>query len=302
MDTMINQAVVFTKPVHHLGLPLTPEQLDEQARTFLADKGFSVVLSRKVTGSELAARDVIKQHYTMYSKASYGDAAISDAGREKFESAFGKTWDGEVAAGRIMGNPQLLKAKGISANELFLLWNECFTTRQTQKIQDGLIMAWLATLDCYCINAFYPAMEENFYNPKTDITYYVLEFDPSQVSWAQFRKNILGSTDSSKADPDSFRGRLYAAYGPALAYPGRDNFVHGSAGPVEGFIERIIHEADFDMASSPVGRYLSGRGVSLEEFKAWKSTRSIAQLGGLFDSTEEKDTADALRVLDAVSF
>ncbi len=300
MEHAINQAVVFTKPIHHLGLSLTPEELARQAQSFLEKKGFRVVLNKKVTGAELAEREVIRQHYLMYSKASYGDAVLTDAGKARFEAAFGKHWDAEVEAGRIVGNPSLIKAKGIDAAQLFLLWNEKFATRQTQKIQDGLIMAWLEELDAYCINAFYPVMEENFYHPATEITYFVLEFDPSQVSWKQFRKEILGSTDASKADPNSFRGQLFAQY--PVEFPGRDNFVHGSAGPVEGLVERIIHEPEFELEANPVGQVLANRGVSLESFKSWKAGQSISQLGELFDETEEKGTAEVLARLDQIRF
>ncbi len=302
MDTLINQAVVFTKPVHHLGIPLTPDELAEQARTFLSDRGFKVVYSKKVTGTELAERDVIRQHYLMYSKAacvaSSDELGLSDEAKATFESAFGKSWASE--AGKVLGSPALQQAKGISTHELFLRWNEQFTSRQTQKIDAGLLMARLDDLDCYCINAFYPAMEENFYNPATNIDYTVLEFDPAQVSWEQFRKNILGSTDSSKADPESFRGQLYAKY--PVDFPGRDNFVHGSAGPFEGFVERAIHEADFDMTTSPIGQYLAGRGVTLESFAAWKNRQSIAAIGQLFDDTEEQNTNEIIPILDSVQF
>jgi nucleoside diphosphate kinase len=302
MQDKINQAVVFTKPVHHLGLSLTPKQLDEQTQAFFEGKGFRFVSSKQLTGTGLAERDVIKQHYLMYSKAaciqSVDELELTDEAKLKFESAFGESWQAE--AGKVMGSPALQQEKGISSHELYLRWNEQFSSRRTCKIQDGVIMAWLADLDCYCINAFYPVMEENFYNLATEIAYHVIEFDPNQVSWSQFRKNILGATDASKAEPGSFRGQLYSAH--QVDYPGRDNFVHGSAGPLEGLVERTIHEQDFDMAANPVGLHLLERGVSLERFGQWKSSRSIAQLGALFDATEEKDTAGALDLLAEIRF
>jgi len=306
MADRINQAVVFTKPVHHLGLSLTPGQLDGELRAFLEDKGFGIVLSRKMTGPMLAERDVLKKHYLMYSRASCIGSAeeleVSGEAAAGFESAFGKPWRDEVVAGKIMGNPRLMEKKKITAPELYLRWNERFENHQTVKIQEGLVMAWLDELDCYCINAFYPILEEIFYAPATEIHYHVVEFDPGQVSWARFREKILGATDASHADPGSFRGRLYAAYGDVLEYPGRDNFVHGSAGPLEGFIERAVHEPDFDMATNPVGQYMLERGISLEVFKHWKSRQSIPQLGELFCATEEKDTADALSELAGIHF
>ena len=300
----VNQAVIFTKPVHHVGSDLTPSQLDELARSYFEEKGFNIVFSKAVTGAELAERDIIKQHYLMYSKAactsSISDLNISDEGKANFESAFGQRWDQEVALGKVITTEQLLATKDISVHQLFEKWNAQFSARKTAKLEDGLLMAYLADLDAYCINAFYPAMEGNFNDPATVIHYHVVEFDSAQTSWQQFRKEILGSTDSSKADPASFRGQLYAQY--PSEYPGRDNFVHGSAGPFEGFVERAIHEADFKMESNPIGEHLKGEGVTLDSFKTWKAQQSIADLGNLFDATEEKNTDEVLQALDEVSW
>lgn len=292
----INQAVVFTKPVHHLNIDLSSDQLDRLARGFFEERPFSMVHCRRVAGAQLAERKVIRQHYLMYSKGSYGDVCITDEGRAKFIAAFGREWDAEIGAGRIMGHPQLLESKGIDADTLFKLWNAA----SVQKIQAGLLMGWLESIDCYCINAFYPAMEANFNDPATRMDYYVVEFDPVQVSWEQFRKEVLGVTNAAKAALDSFRGQLFAKY--KVEFPGRDNFVHGSAGPLEGLVERSIHEPDFDMNTNPVGRYLTDRGITLDQLKAWKTRQSIADLGTIFDATEEKNTDEILPILDAVSW
>lgn len=291
-----NQAVLFTKPVHHLGLDLSAEQLDQLTREFFEGRGFSVVYSKKATGTELAEREIIRQHYLMYSKASYGDIGITAAGEAKFTECFDKDWDAEVEGGRIMGNPDLMASKGIDAHQLFDLWNAA----DVKKVQAGLLMGWLDELNCYCINAFYPAMEANFNHPDTCIDYLVVEFDPARVSWAQFRKEVLGATNAAKAAPESFRGQLYARY--KVDFPGRDNFVHGSAGPLEGVVERAIHEQDFDLATNPVGRYLETLGVTLDRFKEWKLRQPLADLGDIFDATEEKDTDAVLPMLDAVAW
>lgn len=302
MQDTINQAVLFTKPVHHLGLQLTPEELDGQVQAFFKGKGFRMVFSQSMTGPSLAERDAIKQHYLMYSEAacirSVEELGLSDEAISRFESTFGKSWTAE--SGKVLGSPTLQRTKGISSHELYLLWNDRFSNRETCKLQDGVIVAWLEDQDCYCVNAFYPAMEENFYSASTKMAYHVVEFDPRRVSWSQFRRDILGVTDASKADPGSFRGQLYAAH--AVEFPGRDNFVHGSAGPLEGLIERMIHEPEFDMTTNPVGRHLLSHGVTLDRFQQWKNGRSISQLGEIYDATEEKDTLPVLDILDTIRF
>ena len=297
----INQAVIFTKPVHHLEGELTPEKLDELARSFFDTHGFSFIYSKTVSGPELAAREVIKQHYLMYSTAACADQIIvSDAAKVRFQDAFGVSWDSEFSAGKILPTADLLKQRKISVHQLFNRWNGLFGAGKTAELQDGFIMGYLEDLEAYCINAFYPSMEANFNHPDTRINYYVVEFDSEQVSWKQFRKKVLGSTNASNAVPESFRGQLYSEY--PVQFPGRDNFVHGSAGPFEGFVERAIHEEDFEMTSNPIGAYLAGKGVTLESFAAWKAAQTITSLGDLFDETEEKNTDDILPILDAVKW
>ncbi len=291
-----NQAVVFTKPLHHLDIALAPSDLDRFARNFFHERGLSIVFSKSVTGPELARRETIRQHYLMYSKASYGDIRITDEGRERFRAAFGKTWNAEVEAGRIMGNPALLERKKMRADDLFELWSRAAANR----IQSGLLMAWIEPLDCFAINAFYPAMEANFYHPATRIDYYVVEFDPAVVDWRAFRREVLGSTNAAKAEPGSIRGRLYAQY--PVPFPGRDNFLHGSAGPFEALVERAIHEPELDMASNPVGRHLETLGVTLERLKQWRSQQPIADLANLFDATEEKDSDAIFPILERIAW
>jgi hypothetical protein len=287
-----NQAVLFTKPLHHLGIDLEPKYLAQRVRSYFEGQGMTVVSSRQVSGPELAERAIIRRHYMMYSKASYGDIDISAPGRARFNECFGASWNAEIELGRIMGNPQLLKTKGMDAHRLFSLWN----ATAIEKIQPGLLMGRLEELDCFCINAFYPAMEANFYHADTRMDYFVVEFESTQVSWQQFRKELLGATDAGKAGPGSLRGLLYAEY--KVEYPGRDNFVHGSAGPLEGLVERCIHEPDIDWESNPVGQYLAGRGFSRSSFAEWKAAQSVSDIGQLFDATEGKDTADVLPILD----
>ncbi|HKL21347.1 MAG TPA: hypothetical protein VJ904_06045, partial [Tichowtungia sp.] len=71
-------------------------------------------------------------------------------------------------------------------------------------------------------------------------------------------------------------------------------------GPFEGFVERTIHEADFDITTNPVGAYLAARGATLSSFAQWRAKQSLATLGALFDETEEKNTGEILQALDVI--
>ena len=293
----VNQAVIFTKPVHHLRADLSPEELNQRLCCFFEPKGFRFVISKMVTGADLKARDVIKQHYLMYSAAACAETLCVDAGaQERFEAFFGKTWQGEIDAGRIVPMPRLLERPDVDAHQLFNYWHALFAAGKTVKLQAGWIMGFIDELGVYAINAFYPMMEAIFYHPDTVLHYHVVEFDSSQTSWKAFRRDLLGTTNASAAAPESFRGQLYRDI--PVEFPGRDNYVHGSAGPLEGFVERTIHETDFEIAANPVGAVLAERGFTLQSFSRWRANQTLATLGRLFDETEEKNTDDIFQTLE----
>lgn len=296
----INQAVIFTKPVHHLQSPLSSGELNQRVLEFFKKKGFRFVCSQTVTGTELKARDVIKQHYRMYSTAACAETVdLEPAAQKRFESFFGRRWRDELEAGRIVSMPRLLQRPDVDVHRLFALWRALYPENKTVKLQAGLIMGFIEELGVYGINAFYPALEANFYHPDTVMHYHVVEFDPAEVSWKTFRRDLLGPTDSGKAAPETFRGMLYNEY--PVSFPERDNYVHGSAGPLEGFVERIIHEPGFDITANPVGSLLAERGVTLSSFAEWKAKQSLASLGSLFDETEEKNTGEIFQTLEKVN-
>lgn len=296
----VNQAVIFTKPVHHLRAPLSVEELNQRLRCFFEPKGFRFVVSKTVSGKDLKAREVIKQHYLMYSVAACAETVCVDAeAKERFETFFGRTWQSEMDAGRIVPMPELLNRPSMDVHQLFTRWRALCASGGTVKLQAGLIMGFVEEWNVYVINAFYPSLEALFYHPETLLHYHVVEFDSSQTSWKEFRHELLGTTNASKAGPESFRGKLYGDI--PVECPNRDNYVHGSAGPLEGFVERTIHEPDFEITMNPVGAYLAERGVTLDSFSRWRKGQSLADLGTLFDETEEKNTDDVFQALEVIT-
>ena len=72
--------------------------------------------------------------------------------------------------------------------------------------------------------------------------------------------------------------------------PGTNNFIHGSAGPLEGLIERIVHEQSFALSTNPIGVYLLSRNMQINQFNLWLDNQSIDNLSWMFDVTEEKNS------------
>jgi hypothetical protein len=300
----INQAVIFTKPIYHLPFSLTADALRDRVETFLLDRGFYIRTRHCVDGQTLRSQGTMDQHYIVYSKAvrleSLDTLIMSEAGLARFEERFGTSWEDEKVAGRLMTTDQLIEKKGLAITDLLEAWENHLATGQTLKVQSGLIVAFVEAFDAYVINGFYPAMAERFDHADNVMHYFVVEFDSAECSWESFRKEILGVTNSSKAASTSLRGQLFADFPVEL--PGSDNFVHGSAGPLEGFAERLVHEEEVGLATSPIGVYLQRRGVSAVTFRAWCARKPIVELAALFDLTEEKNSDEILPILDAIDF
>ncbi|MAI20401.1 MAG: hypothetical protein CMF28_04125 [Kiritimatiellaceae bacterium] len=300
----INQAVIFTKPIYHLSHALTPDALYEQVESFLTERRFYVRTHRCVTGVELAAGGIMDQHYVVYSKAvrvaALEDLQVSDEAKERFGNRFETTWHDEVAQGRLMSTDQLMKQRSLSATSVLDEWEKNLAAGKAFKVQAGLIVTFVEAFNSFVINGFYPAMAERFNHADNVMHYLVVEFDSNDCSWRSFRQDVLGVTNAAKASASSLRGQLFAEYPVEL--PGSDNFVHGSAGPLEGFAERLVHEEEVGLATSPIGVYLQRRGVSAVTFRAWCARQPIVELASLFDLTEEKNSNEILSILDPIDF
>merc|ERR1712186_103283 len=93
----------------------------------------------------------------------------------------------------------------------------------------------------YIFNGFFMAMRSKFTKPGTEIYYYVVEWDPKVLSWADFRGQVLGPTDPAEAPKASLRGQILAQWkelGLKAQPDVGDNGMHASASPFEAFAER----------------------------------------------------------------
>merc|ERR1712232_1487120 len=123
----------------------------------------------------------------------------------------------------------------------------------------------------YVFNGFFMTMRASYVKPGTCIYYYVVEFSPKEVPWADFRGKVLGPTDPADAPKDSLRGGAYADWenlGLASQPNTGENCVHASASPFEALAERMNwlgYRADRDA----FGKALLNAGVSLKTIKDW---------------------------------
>ena len=59
------------------------------------------------------------------------------------------------------------------------------------------------------VNGFYMAMRGKFVGDGKSIRAYLLEWDEEDCSWEDFRTNIVGATDPTKAVAGSLRRTIY---------------------------------------------------------------------------------------------
>jgi hypothetical protein len=139
---------------------------------------------------------------------------------------------------------------------------------------------------------FFMEMRSKFVTPGTSIHYYVVDFDPSKLTWGDFRANVLGPTDPKDAPEGSLRATIlkdWQALGLKDVPNVGDNGVHASASPFEGLAERM-NWLKADPAADPFGAKLISAGVSAGTIKAWSVDPQVKGKS-LFDQLEDLDCA-----------
>jgi hypothetical protein len=139
------------------------------------------------------------------------------------------------------------------------------------------------------------SMRGKFVAPGTSIHYYVVEFDPHTLSWADFRGNVLGPTNPAGAPAESLRGSMFKDWkslGMDTEPTVGDNCVHASASPFEGLAEKM-NWLKVSPAEDEFGAALIGAGVDESTIKEW-SVDPLVKGKSLFDALEDLDTAECI--------
>jgi len=213
---------------------------------------------------------------------------------DKFRESFGESWQSVLADGTAMNAKQACDFFGISADELNAKWKEVTPV----KFGGGFYCAkmQLQGADRYIFNAFFMTMRSKFTKPSASIRYYAISWSPMQLSWADFRSKVIGSTDPTKAQETSMRRRIlneWQALGLTGSPDGSDNGVHASASPFEGFAERS-NWLENSASEDAFGKVLLEAGVSAERIAAWSKdpqvNRPDGSKGSVFDALEDLDS------------
>jgi len=141
------------------------------------------------------------------------------------------------------------------------------------------------------------SMRNKFTAPGLSIYYYVVEWATDELSWADFRGQVLGPTDPKEAPADSLRGKIlsdWEALGLAAEPNVGDNGVHASASPFEAMSERN-NWLEATLEDDSYGASLLAAKID----KKWiedgcvdpQVTLEDGSKGSLFDAVEDMDSA-----------
>lgn len=231
------------------------------------------------------------------SKATLLKPSELNVPKEKFFAQFSEEWDAALEAGKIVNAMDALEKFGVDVPTLTTHWVEAQNAKKIVKLGGGFYCALVTVGEqppLYVLNAFFMSMRSKFTASDATIHYYVVEFDPAKLSWADFRGKVLGPTDPANAPADSLRGMLHSDWeklGLKAAPNTSDNGVHASASPFEGLAERM-NWLGKSVADDAFGKKLLDAGVSEEMIKAWSVDPQVNigdKKASIFDQLEDLD-------------
>jgi hypothetical protein len=197
-----NQAFVFIKP--HANTKAVQELVSKT----LKSKGIVVTTEGELTGEEIDKGMLIDQHYyAIASKATLLQPKDLPVPASKFEDFFKLSWSDALAEGVVFNALDACVHLSVNAEELDALWASCPKVKFGGGFYCGKVEVD-GFEPIFVFNAFFMSMRSKFVTPGTSIHYYVVEFDASNLSWADFRGNVLGPTDPAAGPVNSLRYRL----------------------------------------------------------------------------------------------
>jgi len=264
-----NMAFVFLKPL------AVTEKMKELVKKTFEEKNIKIVKEGSIAAETIDKKQLIDKHYyAIASKATLVTPDKLTVPADKFKGQFGLEWDDVLKEGKALNAKDACEKFEVDADGLNTMWGAAKKSGNLVKLGGGFYCAKLekdGKGPFYVFNGFFMTMRSGFVKEGASIYYYVVEWDPKDLSWADFRGKVLGPTDPADAPKDSLRGGALAAWEelelPAAPNVG-ENCVHASASPFEALAERmnwLNYKADKDA----FGKALLDAGVKMKTIKDW---------------------------------
>lgn len=295
-EAVANSAFVFVKP--HANTKKTQDMV----RTKLTEAGITILSESDISGDTIDEKKLIDQHYyAIASKATILSADKIPVPTDKFEKEFGEKWETVLVENRAANAMDACKIFGVDADGLDKAWGSAKVTKFGGGFYCGLVT--IGDKSLYVFNAFFMTMRSKFVGKETSIHCYEVQWESKNLSWSDFRNNLLGPTDPSDGPAGSIRKTILEQYKELglTAEPNKgDNGVHASASPFEGLAEKSNWLGQ-SITGDSFGKALLAGGLSEETIKEWSVDPRVKMednsLGSIFDALEDMDAEDCLKKL-----
>jgi len=294
----LNAAFVFIKPHAVTG------KVKALAKQGLEAQGIQILKEGSLSGETIDEKKLIDQHYyAIASKATILKPEQLNVPKDKFKEQFGTSWEDALASKTVFNAMDGCAQLGIDADAMDKAWAKAKAAKKLVKFGGGFYCG-LVEIDgkepVYVFNGFFMSMRSKFTKPGTEIYYYSVQWDPTALSWADFRGKVLGPTDPAEAPADSLRGKILSSWKELglQAQPNvGDNGMHASASPFEGFAERN-NWLEVPVKVDAFGCQMLKGGLSESLIKAWSVDPQVnvesGKLGSIFDQLEDMDAQQCL--------
>merc|ERR1719191_2424874 len=296
---LLNSAFVFLKPA------AVTDKMKELVKETFEKKGIKIVKEGQIDAETIDKKQLIDKHYyAIASKATLLTPDKLSIPADKFKEQFGLEWADVLKDGKALNAKECCDKFGIDADELHKMWGAAKKAKNLVKFGGGFYCAKLEKEGVgtyYVFNGFFMTMRSTYVKEGASIYYYVVEFDPKALSWADFRGKVLGPTDPADAPKDSLRGAALADWqnlGLASEPNTGENCVHASASPFEGLAERMNwlgYRADRDS----FGKALLNANVKMKTIKDWTLDPAVSYgnkqsptVKSIWDTLEDMDTTE----------
>lgn len=299
-----NSAFVFVKP--HAVTPQTSKLVRES----LQAKGLKITSEGDLSSEVIDEKKLIDQHYyAIASKATILKPSELNVPKDKFQKAFGLSWEDALAKGDVFNAMDACKKLGCTADDLNKAWGAAKKANKLVKFGGGFycgLVEMPGHAPMYVFNGFFMTMRSQFTAPGRSIHYYTVEWEESKLSWEDFRGKVLGPTDPKEAPKDSLRGTILADW-KSLGLKSEpnvgDNGVHASASPFEGLAERM-NWLETPCRKDAYCQALVRAGIKEAVIKAWSVDPQVniesGKKGSLFDALEDLDASACLQKAKAL--
>jgi nucleoside diphosphate kinase len=290
-----NSAFVFIKP------HAVTEKCKELVKAGLEAKKLTILTEGSISSEDIDAKQLIDKHYNaIASKATLMKPSELNVPEDKFKEKFGLEWKDALAGGRVFNAKDACDDLGITPDEMDTQWGICKKAEKLIKFGGGFYCGLIeieGKEPAHVFNGFFMSMRNKFTAPGLSIYYYVVEWATDELSWADFRGQVLGPTDPKEAPADSLRGKIlsdWEALGLTAEPNVGDNGVHASASPFEAMSERN-NWLEATLEDDPYGASLLAAKID----KKWiedgcvdpQVTLEDGSKGSLFDAVEDLDSA-----------